>query len=73
MLHQILTPPSCEISDRPFAYPCLWLLIVNLKYHAGLAPFYHYFTHLYHPTCRPFRGKATILDDIEFAESQPQE
>jgi len=41
-----------------------------LRFHGGLAPFYHYYTHLYHPSCRPFRGKAGLLDDITVMEKE---
>ncbi|KAK5171439.1 uncharacterized protein LTR77_004583 [Saxophila tyrrhenica] len=60
-----------EIStNRPYAYLCLSKLIRFMKFHVGLAPFFHYFTHLYHPSCRPFRGKTTLINDITFHEKR---
>ena len=42
----------------------MWYIIQNLKFHVGLVRFFHYFAHLYHPACKPSRGKTTLLDDI---------
>lgn len=61
----MLTVRRAHLStNRPSAYPCLSLVLANIKYNASLGVFFHYFTHLYHPTCRPFRGKTGLLDDI---------
>ncbi|TKA65758.1 hypothetical protein B0A55_10835 [Friedmanniomyces simplex] len=50
--------------NRPDAYPCLSALLYNSKYNVALGVFFHYFTHLYRPACRPFRGKYGLLDDV---------
>lgn len=50
------------------AYGCLWDLIGFTRFHVGQVVFFHYFAHLWHPACRPFRGKAGLLDDISMME-----
>lgn len=60
-------------TNRSFAYLCLWEFIGFSRYHVGLAPFFHYFAHLWHPACRPFRGKAGLLDDITMIEQGSEE
>ncbi|KAM0719967.1 hypothetical protein Q7P37_004102 [Cladosporium fusiforme] len=57
---------SIVSANRQFAYPCLYDIIMLRRYHVAYAPFFHYFAHLWHPTCRPYRGKASLADDISF-------
>ena len=67
----VLTTSSTTVStNRAFAYGCLYEFIAFSRYHAGHVPFFHYFTHLYHPACRPFRGKANLIADITMMESK---
>ena len=45
-------------------------MVEFLRFHVGLAPFFHYYSHLYHPSCRAFRGKAGLLDDFTKMEKR---
>ncbi|RMX86896.1 hypothetical protein D0869_02757 [Hortaea werneckii] len=60
-------------SNRRMAYSCFYHFLVAVRYHAGLGPFFHYFAHLWHPACRPFRGKQDLIDDINLMEQRIQE
>lgn len=58
-------------TNRKFAYPCLYDIVMGRRYHVAFAPFFHYFAHLWHPACRAFRGKGGLLDDmLEFEGTQ---
>ena len=50
--------------NRKHAYSCFYHFLVAVKYHAGLGLFFHYYSHLWHPACRPFRGKQSLIEDI---------
>lgn len=55
------------------AYPCFYHFIAAVRYNAALGPFFHYFAHLWHPACRPFRGKQTLMEDINFVKEKLDE
>ncbi|KAI7226472.1 hypothetical protein KC330_g8807 [Hortaea werneckii] len=61
---------STVSTNRKFAYGCFYELVAFTRYHVGLVPFFHYFAHLWHPACRPFRGKAMMIDDITVLEGK---
>jgi hypothetical protein len=56
-------------SNRKVAYPCLYDIVFGRRYHVAYAPFFHYFAHLWHPTCRAYRGKSSLVDDMAAVES----
>ncbi|EON69922.1 hypothetical protein W97_09187 [Coniosporium apollinis CBS 100218] len=51
--------------NRPWAYPCLFYILHHNKYNVAFTPFYHWFAHLYHIACKPFRGKEMIIFDLK--------
>jgi hypothetical protein len=56
-------------TNRKFAYPCLYDIVYGRRYHVAYGPFFHYFANLWHPACRPYRGKADLVDDIAIVEA----
>lgn len=56
-------------SNRKTAYPCLYDIVYGKRFHVAYAPFFHHFAHLWHPTCRAFRGKSSLVDDMVAVES----
>lgn len=64
-----LMKSRAEISfNRRMVYPCLYDLIRWTRYHVAYGVFFHYFAHLYHIQCEPFRGKRELLEDITVME-----
>lgn len=55
-----------EVSQsRAYAYPCFFELIYFKKWHAGHGPFFHYFAHLWHASCKSHRGKQNIIQALQ--------
>lgn len=52
---------------RVDAYPCLILFTHSVCFHPGHALFFHYYAHLYGSTCKSFRRKKEVADDMRLA------